>query len=1017
MIPLRLSLSDFLSYRQASLDFRGLHTACICGANGAGKSSLLEAITWVLWGQSRVLLEDDVIHGGASEVAVDLIFASHGQTYRVIRRRYRQQATVLEFQVAIQAGDALGIDLAQLSFRSLTAKGVRATQARIIQTLKLDYETFVNSAYLRQGRADELMLKRPSERKQVLADLLQLGQYEALAEQAKERVRSHRAETAALDHSNQQLLHQLAERESGEVALRTLEASLAALQQDQRRDYARQAELLTQQQQHQHWQQQSEFAQQQRDRLLHSQAALEEEQADLQQQQQQLQGLLSQSDDIVQRYHQWQQLQQQEAQGSAIAQEHRALTEQLEPLRQQLAQQQAAIARQQEQLAAQEMALAQQRDELMPLLAKAEAITAAWERLKTAKERLQALDSLEAETEPLRQRQHQLAAQQQQEQARLRARLDEIHSQAASWEQTEAYLSQVQGELEVLTRQVNYLEMRRQLQEQIRDKGLERRGFLERLIAHKQDYESQITTLDGKVRLLNQPGAVCSLCDRPLDDKHLWVVQGRQERDRQALLDLLIVVRDQILVTEREIDVLRAEYHTIEEELKGYGGVLERRGQLQQQLAQQEALLQQQRHWAAERDRLQACLAGDCPDNHASSEWQQLTASLLALGYDDRSHALARGEVERWRWADLKHAELKQAQRRLAKIADQALALQAQQDTLTQQLRSLDCSPQNETIQALNAQLIALDYDPEAHAHLQQQLRAMQSAPLDNQALEQAHAQAPKIAGRLAAIAQQRQQIEEDVAALNAQLQTWASQLALNQDLAENLATLTLQLQQRRQQLDGYLAEQGRLQQRQQQLAALQLQYEQQLEQQQRSAYQQRIHQELAQAFGKSGIQALLIENLLPQLERETNRILSRLSEHQLQVQFITQKAKRKAKGRNSGEWVDTLDIRIGDAQGTRPYETYSGGEAFRVNFSIRLALARLLSQRSGTPLQLLIVDEGFGTQDGEGCDRLIGAINAIASDFACILTITHMPQFKEAFQARIEVSKGLEGSTLTLAV
>ena len=42
MIPVQLILKNFLSYRDATLDFRGLHTACICGSNGAGKSSLLE---------------------------------------------------------------------------------------------------------------------------------------------------------------------------------------------------------------------------------------------------------------------------------------------------------------------------------------------------------------------------------------------------------------------------------------------------------------------------------------------------------------------------------------------------------------------------------------------------------------------------------------------------------------------------------------------------------------------------------------------------------------------------------------------------------------------------------------------------------------------------------------------------------------------------------------------------------------------------------------------------------------
>jgi exonuclease SbcC len=199
-------------------------------------------------------------------------------------------------------------------------------------------------------------------------------------------------------------------------------------------------------------------------------------------------------------------------------------------------------------------------------------------------------------------------------------------------------------------------------------------------------------------------------------------------------------------------------------------------------------------------------------------------------------------------------------------------------------------------------------------------------------------------------------------------------------------------------------------------LESLQTQYEDEYKQFQELQRQYRVHQELAIAFGKNGIQALMIENILPQLEAEANHILARLTGNQLHIQFVTQRAGRRA-SKKTTKLIDTLDILIADANGTRPYETYSGGEAFRINFSIRLALARLLAQRAGTSLQMLIVDEGFGTQDAEGCDRLIAAINAISSDFSCILTVTHMPQFKEAFQTRIEVRKTEGGSQLSLSI
>ena len=54
MIPLQLYMRNFICYREQSLDFRGIHLACLTGNNGHGKSAILDAITWVLWGYSRV---------------------------------------------------------------------------------------------------------------------------------------------------------------------------------------------------------------------------------------------------------------------------------------------------------------------------------------------------------------------------------------------------------------------------------------------------------------------------------------------------------------------------------------------------------------------------------------------------------------------------------------------------------------------------------------------------------------------------------------------------------------------------------------------------------------------------------------------------------------------------------------------------------------------------------------------------------------------------------------------------
>jgi exonuclease SbcC len=167
---------------------------------------------------------------------------------------------------------------------------------------------------------------------------------------------------------------------------------------------------------------------------------------------------------------------------------------------------------------------------------------------------------------------------------------------------------------------------------------------------------------------------------------------------------------------------------------------------------------------------------------------------------------------------------------------------------------------------------------------------------------------------------------------------------------------------------------------------------------------------QLERAFGKDGVPALLIEQALPQIETKANEILDRLSSGNMSVRFITQAA---YKDRRREDLRETLDIQISDGAGTRDYEMFSGGEAFRVNFAIRLALSEVLAQRAGARLQTLVIDEGFGSQDALGRQRLVEAINLVRLDFAKILVITHIDELKDYFPNRIEVEKTERGSNI----
>ena len=131
------------------LSFDGIHVACLCGDNGNGKSAIFDAMTWALWGESRAKSDDDLIHLGQPEMEVELEFISRGQVYRVLRKRSRRQSatrpghTVLELQVSDND-----------SYKSLSGNNLPETQKKIIDLLNMDYQTFINSAFLRQGHAD-----------------------------------------------------------------------------------------------------------------------------------------------------------------------------------------------------------------------------------------------------------------------------------------------------------------------------------------------------------------------------------------------------------------------------------------------------------------------------------------------------------------------------------------------------------------------------------------------------------------------------------------------------------------------------------------------------------------------------------------------------------------------------------------------------------------------------------------------------------------------------------------------
>lgn len=176
-------------------------------------------------------------------------------------------------------------------------------------------------------------------------------------------------------------------------------------------------------------------------------------------------------------------------------------------------------------------------------------------------------------------------------------------------------------------------------------------------------------------------------------------------------------------------------------------------------------------------------------------------------------------------------------------------------------------------------------------------------------------------------------------------------------------------------------------------------------------------YNDLAIAWGKGGIQAVIIENALPEIEEEINKILDVLCNGKIGVSFKTQKdPKTKSKKTKNPASIETLDIIINDENGSRKYETYSGGEKFRVDFACHVGLAKFLAKRAGATIDFFIVDEGLGSQDDNARQQFVTSVYGLTKVFKKIMCITHIEEMKEAFKTKVLVEKDpIEGSKVTL--
>lgn len=856
MIPVKLSLRNFMCYRDnvPPLSFEGIHTACICGDNGHGKSALIDAITWALWGKTRAKSDDDLIHLGQTEMEVEFDFAIGGQLYRIIRKhskpkqRRRSGKTTLEFQIA--AGDG---------FRSITGNSIAETQQKVIDVLHMNYPTFVNSALLLQGRADEFTLKRPVERKQVLADILGLSFYDELEERAKQLANQQEAVKSQLESAIQDINDELAQKPAYEADLEQAQSQLFQIEK-----------------------------------------TITEREVRLNSLRQKREGLENKKLQLAQLEEHMTKMRRELERWKEQAEQHRSRIKEYEQL-----------------------------------IAQRSAIEAGFIQFAEAKKLNNELDQKFRLMTSLNERRHQLEiAIAQVGQALIRNhaviqnRIKELEASSQKLPLLKTKRQQIQSRLHQLAELEEALHRKRQKSQELQA----RVNYLE---SNKAQLEQEIKETGEKLLLLaSGRDTRCPLCETELKAEGLELIKTKYTKDKESKLDLLESTqaelgqkKGELQSAEREISQLETKLNADRASAQGEASLLDREIVDGEKAGSQ---LNEERKKLAE---IEEHLARkDFAPAHQEA-LDKVERELAQLGYDSSQH--------------------EQVRRRLAELE--------QYEGLRRRLDEADRLIQQEGEAALRAGEAAqelhhsLEVDDQRRQELEQELLS----------LPQLVDEVTRMEGEYQALAAQREQARETIGNVKGKLQR-CSQLEL-----------------KREEKEGLLAH---------------------------ASKEERVYKELAQAFGKRGIQALLIERALPEIEAEANKLLARMTDNRMHTTIETQRQTKK------GDVIETLDINISDELGTRDYEMFSGGEAFRIDFAIRIALSKLLARRAGAPLPTLVIDEGFGTQDGVGLEKVKEAINSIRDDFDKILVITHIEELRDAFPTRINVVKTAQGSMFEIS-
>lgn len=899
MIPLKLHIKNFLSYGSEIqiIDFTPHHLICLSGKNGHGKSALLDAITWAIWGIARktatsVKADQGLLRLGQQQMMVILDFSLGEHNYR-IRREF--SLTHGKAQAHLDFGM---IDPLSQKLIPLTDKTIRDTQHIIEETINIDFETFTNSAFLKQGQSNEFSKKSAKERKDILATILGLNQYDTIKKKALEKVKEAQTHEKTISAFQEKIAVELQKKDSIQREVTAVEQALD--------DNAKQ-----------------ELELKKKNNIIQEQYKL------LMERSQKRDHLLYQKD-------QWE---------KSASQEKKILCNLRSSWRATHAQKQSCIDveklyEEQDRL---QIILKQHQQKLQKNLELKELILKYKEELQHHSAILQ-----QSHTNALMEAR--IFQEQQQQMFNQYIRTEEdIQKQQKENAVAIASLEKKRDELIILTKNLPQLKISYAQADLFFEK---RKSFYQKYSAHGTMLHQKIKNISQKQALVNEgQEASCPLCEQNLSASRRRFLQQQLNSEYR-------------LTTHQYQRIVRV-LNTLKPLL------IENHAQLAQQKKEIEIVM------------------------YSTAQQEEIEKQIVTLN-QQRDQLITKEKEINQTLTSLRNNLAKQEQKK-----NPDFSLVVQEDVI--------CQKQQTIINSLEAEVLSNNYCKQSHEKDLQDLENIQQTIKKYQAIQQ---ELLKQSDRKQHIITQCQNIRK----INAHIKTTEQELLSYRDIAAIESNLTADKQSLEKlssdiiKEKNYLLEQkGRLLNEQQTLNQLEVDYQKYSQERQELNLIIDDYSVIAHATSKDGVQALLIEEAIPEIEQEANILLSKLTNNQAQISIESLRDLKK------GGSKETLDIKISDATGSRPYELFSGGEAFRIDFALRIAISKLLARRAGTALQTLIIDEGFGSQDDEGLAHIMDALHKIQDDFAKVIIVSHLDILKEQFPVHFVVQKSAHGSNVTV--